>query len=140
MGLWSDDIKDMVNSFISIGMGQSHPMGSDVYPSTTNIVYYKSIGGVHNLVSWADTMNYGLPLLYQTSFPAEYPQRNSHVEWVHPPVTDLCAGSDEGKDHHRLLIIFVALFSVSAIGNMIVLLWVYLKVRANKDRETNTLL
>jgi hypothetical protein len=98
---WMVNIQDMVSAWQGIGMGQTegaYAFGTELYPSlASDLIFYTTAGGVHNLISWVDTINYGLPLMYQTKYPEEnLLQRNARTVWKYPAVSD--AASEAAAD------------------------------------------
>ena len=117
---WIVFIKDMISALQGIGMGETNKgtsFGTELYPSSSSdLIYYTTAGGVHNVISWIDTISYGLPLLYQTNYPeANIVQRNTRTVWEYPVVSDASNDDDNDSGDDMMWIIIV-------VGLLIVLL------------------
>ncbi|CAE7840551.1 unnamed protein product, partial [Symbiodinium microadriaticum] len=133
---WIVYIEDMMQAWRDIGVGDTEPFGIAPYPSTTNLIYYTIAGGVHNLISWVDMMNYGMPLLFQTSYPQDnLLQRNARTVWEYPEIesADDNKNCDE-RDHMLLLLVGAGALVVFLLPANVYM--VYGRYRTNCDRGT----
>ena len=130
--LWTTYIRSMVSAWESIGLGSAASLGSEAYPTATDLIYYTTAGGVHNLISWVDTISYGLPLMYQTGFPEFYSQRNAHTVWEFPTVKDF---SGDTNNDNTLFVVIIVFLCASVVVNIFL---VYYVVNTHKNKQKSS--
>ena len=145
---WMVYIQDMVSAWRDVGLGKtdSSSLGEESYPSTSsNLIFYTTAGGVHNTISWVDTIDYGLPLMYQTEYPEKsIIQRNARTEWEYPEVSGVLDDSDDCDSSNMswtviVIVILVLLLPMNVYMLYCVLLKCFGRDKAAKELE-NTLL
>ena len=83
---WTVYLQDTVAAWQRIGLGkEASSTSTSTSTSTSNLFYYSTAGGIHNIISWVDSVSFGLTLLYRPEFPAPYPQSSARVTWQYPP-------------------------------------------------------
>ena len=94
---WTVYISDVVTAWQNIGMGNE---GTQVSSGlvTSDLVYFTTEGGVHNIINWVEIVSYSLSLMYASSYPVNYLQSLVRNKWVYPsPPVDDCS-SDDSSD------------------------------------------
>mmetsp|Transcript_13534 Transcript_13534/g.20327 ORF Transcript_13534/g.20327 Transcript_13534/m.20327 type:complete len:551 (+) Transcript_13534:52-1704(+) len=75
--IYSEYVDQFVNVWDKVGLSDDD--------TTSTLLYISSRGGVHSLSSWADVFSYGLPRMFETSYPAAYrSQRSVNMEILYP--------------------------------------------------------
>jgi pimeloyl-ACP methyl ester carboxylesterase len=118
----------VVSAWQSIGMGQGQSSSSSsccCSSSTlaTNLFYYSTAGGIHNIISWVDTAAFGLSLLFRPEFPAAFPQSSARTAWQYPPpppgsdcgVPGEDSDTDNNSDDENKTLLVVALLAFCAL-------------------------
>jgi hypothetical protein len=87
---------------------------------------------VHNILSWVETLSYGLSLMYAPSFPADYVQSISRNQWQFPQA---CAGDDDdsGDADLALVVVLSALGLCLLLPANVYLLWKGVQARAEEQ-------
>lgn len=128
---WSVHLAAVAAAWQSIGLGRQQA-APGLAASSSDFVYYTTEGGVHNLVSWADTVSYGLSLLYATQFPAPYLQSSARTTWLSPPAAPLDDAANPATQSGLLVI------TLAALGSCVLLLpanlyFIFSRLLPNKE-------
>ena len=85
--LWGEQIGEMANAFVSIGMGlttNTDSSGLQLLTEST-LYYYIHQSGRHSLISWGDVFSHSVTLMYRYDFPDKTrSQLNSNLDYQYP--------------------------------------------------------